>query len=101
MTLRGKRVLVCGSSELVSIDQIVTPVEDLAGIYRKGRCSPLAPRGASGRSSGIRLIRQRPGWFPSIALSDGVARTCRWIEWEMTQSRRLLCCTGVERYATA
>jgi len=91
-----------GSSELVTIDQLVTLVEGLAGVHLKRRYNLLAPRGVNGRNSDNTRIQQRLGWSPSIALCDGMARTYHWIEREMNQSSRLPHHAGVlERYATA
>jgi GDP-D-mannose 3', 5'-epimerase len=91
-----------GSSELVTIDQLVTLVEDLAGVHLKRHYNLLAPRGVNGRNSDNTLIEQRLGWSPSTALCDGMARTYHWIEREMTVSHRLLRRTGIlEHYATA
>jgi nucleoside-diphosphate-sugar epimerase len=91
-----------GSSELVTIDQLVTLVEGLAGVPLKRRYNLLAPWGVNGRNSGNTRVQQRLGWSPSISLFDGMARTYHWIEREMNQSSRLPHHAGVlERYATA
>lgn len=68
-----------GSSEMVTINQLVDIVEDIAGI-RLHRCYKLdAPKGVRGRSSDNTMIRQRLGWEPSITLRDGMEKTYAWI----------------------
>jgi len=72
-----------GSSELVTINQLVDIVEEVAGAKLK-RCYKLdAPKGVNGRNSDNTKIRQYLGWEPSIRLRDGIAKTYAWIESQM------------------
>jgi nucleoside-diphosphate-sugar epimerase len=68
-----------GSSEMVSINQLVDIVEDIAGITVRRRYDLDAPKGVRGRNSDNTLILERLGWEPSISLRDGMERTYRWI----------------------
>lgn len=68
-----------GSAELVSVDQLVDVIEDIAGVRLKRRYNLSQPRGVRGRSSDNSLIRGNFGWEPGIALRDGLAGTYRWI----------------------
>ncbi len=72
-----------GSSELVSINQLVDIVEDIAGIKLKRTYNLSAPKGVNGRNSDNTLILEKLGWEPSIKLRDGMERTYQWIESEM------------------
>jgi GDP-D-mannose 3',5'-epimerase len=72
-----------GSSELVSINQLVEMVEEIAGVRLKRTYDLNAPKGVNGRNSDNSMIRQRLGWEPSIRLRDGMEKTYRWIEWQM------------------
>ena len=72
-----------GSSELVSINQLVDIVEEIAGIKLKRSYNLGAPKGVNGRNSDNTMILNRLGWEPSITLRDGLARTYAWIESEM------------------
>ena len=72
-----------GSSELVTINQLVDIVEDIAGIKLKRTYDLNAPKGVNGRNSDNTLIEEKLGWEPSIRLRDGLERTYRWIEQEM------------------
>lgn len=75
-----------GSSELVSINQLVDIVEDIAGIKLERRYKLDAPKGVNGRNSDNTKIRQYLGWEPSVRLRDGMAKTYAWIEEQMSVS---------------
>ncbi|MEX2217395.1 MAG: NAD-dependent epimerase/dehydratase family protein [Phycisphaerales bacterium] len=68
-----------GSSELVSINQLVDIAEDIAGVKLKRNYNLDAPKGVAGRNSDNTLIRELLGWEPSIRLRDGMAKTYAWI----------------------
>ncbi|MHC4261640.1 MAG: NAD-dependent epimerase/dehydratase family protein [Planctomycetota bacterium] len=68
-----------GSSELVSINQLVDIVEDIAGIKLERHYDLSAPKGVRGRNSDNTLIQREYGWEPSMALRDGMERTYAWI----------------------
>ena len=68
-----------GSSELVSINQLVDIVEEIAGIKVQRRYNLSAPKGVNGRNSDNKLIKKYLGWEPSTRLRDGLAKTYAWI----------------------
>jgi GDP-D-mannose 3',5'-epimerase len=68
-----------GSSELVSINQLVDIVEEIAGVRLRREYKLDAPKGVRGRNSDNTYIVERLGWEPSIALRDGMEATYRWI----------------------
>jgi nucleoside-diphosphate-sugar epimerase len=72
-----------GSSELVTINQLVDIAEDIAGIKLHRTYDLNAPKGVNGRNSDNTLILERLGWEPSIRLRDGLEKTYRWIEQEI------------------
>ncbi len=72
-----------GSSELVTINQLVDIVEEIAGIKLERKYNLSAPKGVNGRNSDNTMILDQLGWEPSIRLKDGMARTFAWIESEM------------------
>jgi nucleoside-diphosphate-sugar epimerase len=72
-----------GSNELVSINQLVDIVEDIAGIKLERKYNLNAPKGVNGRNSDNTLIQQKLGWAPSISLREGMAKTYAWIEEQM------------------
>src|SRR6202162_6214597 len=72
-----------GSSELVTINQLVGVVEEIASVKLQRRYSLKAPKGVNGRNSHNTKIKQYLGWEPSIRLKEGLAKTYAWIESEM------------------
>jgi nucleoside-diphosphate-sugar epimerase len=68
-----------GSSELVSINQLVDIVEGIADIRLVRRYNLSAPKGVNGRNSDNARIMQELGWAPSISLATGIEQTYRWI----------------------
>ena len=68
-----------GSSELVSINEMVSIIEQIAGITVKRIYKLDAPQGVRGRNSDNTMIREIYDWEPSIPLADGLERTYRWI----------------------
>ncbi|ADP69317.1 NAD-dependent epimerase/dehydratase [Rhodomicrobium vannielii ATCC 17100] len=72
-----------GSSELVSINQLVDIVESIASVRLDRRYNLDAPKGVRGRNSDNTLIRKELNWEPSVKLRDGMEKTYRWIWDEM------------------
>jgi nucleoside-diphosphate-sugar epimerase len=69
-----------GSHELISINDLVTMVEQIAGVKLKRTYDPNAPKGVAGRNSDNTFIRQVLGWEPDTPLRVGMERTYAWIE---------------------
>jgi GDP-D-mannose 3',5'-epimerase len=72
-----------GSHELVTVNDLVSIVEELAGIKLKRNYKLNAPTGVNGRNSDNTLLLNYLGWEPSISLRDGMAKTLAWIEGQM------------------
>ncbi|MFV2067269.1 MAG: NAD-dependent epimerase/dehydratase family protein [Pirellulales bacterium] len=68
-----------GSDELVTINQLVDMVEDIAGIKLERSHNLDAPKGVNGRNSDNTLIKKYLDWAPSIRLRDGMEKTYAWI----------------------
>jgi nucleoside-diphosphate-sugar epimerase len=68
-----------GSSEAVTINQLVDIVESIAGIKLKRRYDLSAPKGVNGRNSDNTLIQKCLRWEPSISLRTGLEKTYAWI----------------------
>jgi nucleoside-diphosphate-sugar epimerase len=68
-----------GSSELVSINQLVDIVERIAGVKLKRNYDLTAPKGVNGRNSDNTRILELMHWEPSTRLADGLEKTYRWI----------------------
>ncbi len=69
-----------GSSELVSINTLVSKVEQIAGVKMKRVYDPTGPLGVAGRNSDNTFIRKVLKWEPSTPLSKGLAVTYEWIK---------------------
>jgi nucleoside-diphosphate-sugar epimerase len=72
-----------GSSELVTINQLVDIVEDIAAVKLERKYNLSAPKGVNGRNSDNTLILDRLSWEPSTRLRDGMETTYHWIEGEI------------------
>ena len=68
-----------GSDEMVTINQLVDIVEEIAGVKLKRNYKLDAPKGVRGRNSDNTLIKAKLGWAPSIPLRVGMEKTYRWI----------------------
>ena len=72
-----------GSNELVTINQLVDIVEEIAGVKLQRKYNLDAPKGVNGRNSDNTKILELLGWEPSIRLKEGMAKTYEWIESQM------------------
>jgi len=68
-----------GSSELVTINELVDIIEGIAGVTLERNYQTDAPQGVRGRNSDNTMIRERYGWEPSIPLAEGLEATYRWV----------------------
>ena len=69
-----------GSSELISINALVTLAEEIGGIKLERHYDLKAPRGVAGRNSDNTFIKQMLDWEPTLPFRDGLAKTYAWIE---------------------
>jgi nucleoside-diphosphate-sugar epimerase len=69
-----------GSSELVSINELVSIAEQCGGVQLERSYKLDAPQGVAGRNSDNTMIKQVLGWEPDTPLTHGLARTYAWIE---------------------
>jgi nucleoside-diphosphate-sugar epimerase len=76
-----------GSSQLVTINQLVDIVEEIAGIKLKRVYNLDAPKGVRGRNSDNTLIQQTLGWEPGISLEEGMEQTYKWIHDQIAAGR--------------
>jgi GDP-D-mannose 3',5'-epimerase len=77
-----------GSSELVTINDLVGIVERIADVKLERRYNLTAPQGVRGRNSDNTLIREKLGWEPSISLEQGLEKTYRWIHEQVASGAR-------------
>jgi nucleoside-diphosphate-sugar epimerase len=68
-----------GSSEAVTINQLVDIVEKIGGIKLKRRYDLSAPKGVNGRNSDNTMIQKLLHWEPNTTLRAGLEKTYAWI----------------------
>ena len=68
-----------GSSELVSINELVSVIEDIAGVKLNRLYDLTAPQGVAGRNSDNAMILDMLNWEPDTPLRDGMGKTYAWI----------------------
>jgi nucleoside-diphosphate-sugar epimerase len=69
-----------GSSELISVDDLVSIAEKIGDVKLTRKYDPTAPRGVAGRNSDNAFIKQVLNWEPRTQFKDGLTQTYRWIE---------------------
>lgn len=74
-----------GSAEMVTINQLVDYVEEIAGIKLERRYNLDAPKGVAGRNSDNTEFKRRYGWEPKTSLRYGLDKTYAWIEQQVKQ----------------
>jgi len=79
-----------GSSEMVSINQLVDIVEDIAGFKLNRKYDLDAPKGVRGRNSENTLIKKYLDWEPSIPLQKGMKKTYDWIKEQMSHDSTII-----------
>jgi len=87
-TIRGTMLLMLsdiseplniGSSQMVTINQLVSMVENIAGVQLNRIYEMDAPKGVRGRNSENSKILELLDWEPNISLETGLEKTYAWI----------------------
>lgn len=89
-----------GSSELVSINELVDIVSDIADIKICKDYKLDAPKGVPGRSSDNTLIRTLFDWEPSISLKHGLLVTYNWIAESIKEGNPESACMREEKHSS-
>lgn len=82
-----REALNLGTDELVTINELVDMVCDIAGKQLTKRHNLSGPQGVRGRNSDNTLLRKVLGWEPSIHLKQGLAVTYKWIASELKKKQ--------------
>ena len=69
-----------GSSEMVSINTLLTKIEKIAGVKMNRKYDLDAPQGVAGRNSDNTFIKRVLKWEPNTPLDRGLAATHKWIK---------------------
>jgi GDP-D-mannose 3',5'-epimerase len=83
------RPLNLGTEELVTINELVDMVAEIAGKRLVKRHDLSKPQGVRGRNSDNTKLRQVLGWEPRISLREGLVSTYGWIESALENAERL------------
>ncbi len=78
-----------GTEEMVTINELVDIITEIAGKHIRKRYNLDKPQGVRGRNSDNSLIRRVLGWEPKIPLRVGLEPTYRWIEQELRKQRHI------------
>jgi len=77
-----------GSSEMVSINRLVSKVERIAGVTLRRTYDSDAPLGVAGRNSDNTFIKKALKWEPGTPLDRGLAATYAWIRSQYEKRRQ-------------
>jgi len=84
-----------GQDKMITINELVTLVANIAGKKIKKRYDLSKPQGVRGRNSDNTKLRKVLGWEPQTPLEEGLEKTYRWIQGELISAghlkERVLC----------
>jgi GDP-D-mannose 3',5'-epimerase len=69
-----------GTSELISINDLVSLIEEIGGVKLTRHYDLDAPKGVAGRNSDNTFIKEVLNWEPNTPLKIGLTKTYHWIE---------------------
>jgi nucleoside-diphosphate-sugar epimerase len=78
-----------GQDRLISVDELVDIVADLAGKRLRKRYDLSKPQGVRGRNSDNTRLREVLGWEPRVSLEKGLEHTYHWIQSRLVEAGRL------------
>ena len=78
-----------GSSERVSINQMIKIIERVSGYNVNKKYLLDKPKGVRGRSSDNKLIKKILKWEPNIKLKNGLESTYNWIYQELSKKNKI------------
>jgi len=76
-----------GQDRMISINELVDIVSNIAGKKIRKRYDLTKPQGVRGRNSDNTRLREVLKWEPSISLEDGLTITYHWIAGELEKHR--------------
>ena len=76
-----------GSDEQVSINQMISIIEDISNFKVEKKYQLDKPKGVRGRSSNNDLVREKLKWDIEVKLKDGLEKTYKWIYDEITSGK--------------
>lgn len=79
-----------GQDRLVTIDDLVEIVSDIAGKRLQKRYDLSKPQGVRGRNSDNTRLREVLGWEPRVSLEKGLEHTYQWIRSQLAGAGRVV-----------
>ena len=79
-----------GQDRLVTIDDLVDIVSDIAGKRLQKRYDLSKPQGVRGRNSDNTRLREVLGWEPRVSLEKGLEHTYQWICSQLAAAGRVV-----------
>jgi len=76
-----------GQDRMISINQLVDMVSQIAGKKIGKEYDLTKPQGVRGRNSDNTKLREVLNWEPTISLEDGLERTYHWIAGELEKNK--------------
>lgn len=78
-----------GQDRLITVDDLVDVVADIAGKQVRKRYDVTKPQGVRGRNADLTLMKKTLGWEPRVSLEEGLKLTYHWIERQLQQPGHL------------
>jgi nucleoside-diphosphate-sugar epimerase len=78
-----------GQDRMVTINELVDIVSEIAEKMVIKRYDLTKPQGVRGRNSDNSRLRQTLVWEPQISLEEGLGRTYRWIYGELVKNGQI------------
>jgi len=83
-----------GQDRMVTINELVDIVAQIAGKRFGKRYDLTKPQGVRGRNADLELMRRTLQWEPRVSLEEGLAHTYSWIEEQLRLTGRLASTAG-------
>jgi nucleoside-diphosphate-sugar epimerase len=77
-----------GSAELVTVNELVSIVERVAGVELRRKYVLDAPQGVRGRNSDNRLVSSVLGWQPETSLATGLGAMYAWVYEQVSRAQQ-------------
>jgi nucleoside-diphosphate-sugar epimerase len=78
-----------GSEEQVSINEMISKIEEIADYKVKKNYQLDKPKGVRGRSSNNDYVTKKTGWKSENTLKEGLTKTYKWIEEQINSGSNL------------
>lgn len=77
-----------GQDRMVTINELLSIIENIASTHISRIYNTSAPLGVRGRNSDNTLVMRVTGWTPKVSLEEGLSRTYDWIAAQVARHRR-------------